>query len=123
MIWGELEGRAISLILDTGASRTIIGKHLTTNFPTITDDTQDFFAAGINAEKMEVVQVVIPEILLGNFTLKNLTVFSSDLDEISELYRQMAGQPIDGLLGSDFLVKYQATINFKTRKLILPGIE
>lgn len=123
MIMGELEGRAISLILDTGASRTILGSHLTANFPTVTDDSEEVFAAGINAEKMAVAQVVIPEISLGDCTFKELTVFSSDLNEISDLYRQMTGQPMDGLLGCDFFLKYQATINFKTKKLILPGIE
>lgn len=119
ILTGRLDGDNINLILDTGASRTVLGKHITQGFPTIECETEEAFAAGINAQTMDVEQVEIPEITIGESTFKNLLVFSADLNGISEIYQKMAGQKIDGLIGCDFLVKYKATINFKMRKIVL----
>lgn len=116
---GRLDGNNINLILDTGASRTVLGKHLTQQYPTIECEAEEAFAAGINAQTMEVELVEIPEITIGESTFKNLLVFSAELDGISEIYQKMVGQKIDGLIGCDFLVKYKATINFKMRKIVL----
>ncbi len=116
---GRLGDQPINLILDTGASRTIIGDHLTQDLPPLESDLEETFAAGINAQKMEVKQVILPELILGDCIFRDFQVFSTDLNEISNLYRQMVGQPIDGLVGSDFLVKYKASINFRMRKIIL----
>lgn len=119
ILTGRLDGNNINLILDTGASRTVLGKHITQGFLTIECETEEAFAAGINAQTMDVEQVEIPEITIGESTFKNLLVFSADLDGISEIYQKMAGQKIDGLIGCDFLVKFKATINFKMRKIVL----
>ncbi|HCY01049.1 MAG TPA: hypothetical protein DG754_12990 [Bacteroidales bacterium] len=119
ILTGRLGDDDINLILDTGASRTVLGKHITKEFPTIECEAEEAFAAGINAQTMEVEQLEIPEITIGESTFENLLVFSTNLDGISEIYQKMAGLKIDGLIGCDFLVKYKATINFKMRKIVL----
>jgi hypothetical protein len=116
---GKLGDSIINLILDTGASRTVLSKHITQGLPVIECEAEEAFAAGVNAQTMEVEQVGIPEITIGGSTFKNLLVFSANLDGISEIYHKMAGQKIDGLIGCDFLVKHKATINFKMRKIVL----
>jgi predicted aspartyl protease len=115
LITAEIEGRSISLILDTGASRTVIDSSLTEHFSVIENQNQETFAAGINAQKMQVEQVKIPTIKIGNIEFSNLLAFSTDLSPVSALYEQMVGLKIEGLLGCDFLEKHKAIIDFEKR--------
>jgi predicted aspartyl protease len=119
IVSGSINGTAISLILDTGASRTVIDSALTNRFPTIENQNQETFAAGINAQKMEVRHVEIPSITFGKIEFTNLTVFSTDLSAISDLYERMAGMKIHGLIGCDFLEQHKANIDFEKRVIKL----
>lgn len=119
IIRGKIADIPINLILDTGASRTVLGKHIAHEFPTIDIGTEEIIAAGVNAQTIEVEYVTVPEIILGEQFFHNMQVFSADLKGISEMYENVAGFQIDGLIGCDFLNNHNATINFKQRKVIL----
>jgi predicted aspartyl protease len=119
IISGSINGTTISLILDTGASRTVIDSALTTDLPAVENHNQETFAAGINAQKMEVRHVEIPSITFGKIKFSNLNAFSTDLSAISNLYEQMAGMKIHGLIGCDFLEQHKATIDFGKRVIKL----
>ena len=119
LVTGFIGDNQVNLILDTGASRTVLSSHLTESFGKVECHNEEAFAAGINAQRMEVEQVVLPSIVLGDKEFTDMTVFSTDLQAVSSLYEQMAGIKIDGLLGSDFLVAYDAMINFQTCEIIL----
>jgi len=119
ILTGRIGNKDITLILDTGASRTVLGKHITQGYPIAQHNADEAFAAGVNAQTMEVEPIEIPEITIGDSIFKNMLVFSTNLDGISELYMKMASIEIDGLIGCDFMVKHKATINFKMRKIVL----
>jgi hypothetical protein len=123
LVTGEIDGKIISLILDTGASRTVIDNSLTIGLSTIENIDQETFAAGINAQKMEVTQVKVPSLKIGNIEFRDLIAFSTDLSAVSNLYEQMAGVKIDGLLGCDFLVKHQAIIDFEKGTIELTNLQ
>jgi len=109
----------INMILDTGASRTVLSNNLVVNFDKTTGDDEEAFAAGINAQRMQVEQVVIPSIRIGDLEFFDMLIFSTDLNAVSSLYEQMAGIRIDGLLGCDFLVKYGGVVDFNTQRMVL----
>jgi predicted aspartyl protease len=119
LIEGEIDGVKLDLILDTGASRTVIEKSIIENQPRANTTQEEVFAAGINAQKMEVEQVEVSTIKLGNLEFENMLVFSTDLSAISTLYEQMAGIKIGGLLGCDFLEKHKAVVDFGSNQIVL----
>ncbi|MFP4556413.1 MAG: retropepsin-like aspartic protease [Bacteroidales bacterium] len=113
IVFGSINGAAMNLIVDTGASRTVIDKSFAKDIEIINNQNEEPFAAGINAEKMEVQQVKIPVLKLGEIRFNEITVFTTDLSAISELYEQMVGLKIGGLIGCDFLKQHNAVVNFK----------
>ena len=61
----------------------------------------------------------IKQFAIGKFTTDiNRAVFIS-LEQINTLYETMIGCKIIGILGSDFLKKYKAVIDFGAGKLTL----
>lgn len=119
IVAATIAGKQINMILDTGASRTVLSSNLVINFDKTAGDGEEAFAAGINAQRMEVEQVVIPSIRIGNLDFFDMLIFSTNLDAVSSLYEQMAGVRIDGLLGCDFLVKYGGVVDFNAQRIVL----
>lgn len=117
LIKGELNGETITLIIDTGASRTVLSNKLTIGLPLISSENEEPFAAGINAERMIVEQVKIENIKIDGIEFKDIVVFSTDLEAISNLYEEMAGIRIDGLVGCDFLIKNKAVLDFQSNSI------
>jgi len=113
IVLGSINGVAMNFIVDTGASRTVIDESFAKDIEIIKSESEEPFAAGINAEKLEVQQVEIPILELGKINFIKMSVFTTDLSGISELYEKMVGLTIGGLLGCDFFKKHQAIVNFK----------
>lgn len=119
LIEGKLNGQTINLIIDTGASRTVLSNKLTVGAQVISNENEEAFAAGINAERMVVKQVKIERIEIDGVEFTEMVVFSTDLDAISNLYEEMAGLTIDGLIGCDFLLQNKAIIDFSSNTISL----
>ncbi len=117
LVEGEVDNKKINLIVDTGASRTVFDKQLLNGYPILKADGVEPIAAGINAETMTVEQVNLPLIKLGDFEFKNMIVFGTDLEGISNLYQKMVGISIDGLLGCDFLEHHKAVLDFSKKRI------
>lgn len=122
IVKAQIEDTIINMILDTGASRTVLNRELLHNLPRINTPQQETFAAGINAQQLEVEQVLVPNIRIGQLEFTDMIVFGTDLQAVSNLYEQMVGMKIDGLLGCDFLEIHKATIDFKKRMIKLKDI-
>ena len=122
IVQAQIENTSINMILDTGASRTVLNMELLLNLPRINPPHEETFAAGINAQRLEVEQVLVPNIRIGQLEFADMLVFGTDLQAVSSLYEQMAGMRIDGLLGCDFLEAHKATIDFKKRVIRLKTI-
>ncbi|HZJ74046.1 MAG TPA: hypothetical protein VFC87_04520, partial [Perlabentimonas sp.] len=87
---------------------------------TITQNShQEAFAAGINAQKLEVEQAVIPNLKIGSIVFSSLRVFSTDLKPVSALFEEITKTTIDGLLGCDFFYANNATLNFNKKVITL----
>lgn len=117
LITGELNKKNITLIIDTGASRTVLSNKLTDGFQVISSENEEAFAAGINAERFLVEQVKVDLITIGGTEFRDLVVFSTNLDAISSLYEEMVGHTIDGLIGCDFLLQNKAIIDFSNNTI------
>jgi hypothetical protein len=50
------------------------------------------------------------------------TVVLIDLSHVNDLYRKFTDKRVAGLIGSDFLLKHKAIIDYKRRELVLRNI-
>ncbi|HOP04016.1 MAG TPA: retropepsin-like aspartic protease [Tenuifilaceae bacterium] len=119
IVRGYINGFQVNLILDTGASRTVIDNTLAENLPKVEVESAEPYAAGINAQRLMVEQVKLPSLILGAIDFGSMNVFKTDLSPISELYSNYVSFSIHGLLGCDFLVRYSALVNFHENCLVL----
>jgi hypothetical protein len=110
----KVNGKSIMLVIDTGASRTVIDNMCLEGLTPIINEHQEPFAAGVNATQFAVQPFLIPLLKMGEVKLKNVMIFGTDLSQLSELYQKMTGIKIAGLLGCDLLKKYSVKLNFKT---------
>jgi hypothetical protein len=115
-----IAGKKHFMLIDTGCSNTVFDSSAEIfsgiRLHEIKDNGKNF---SLNAAIDDVKVGKIKDFAIGKFTV-NITrgVFIS-LDQINSLYESMLGQRIIGILGSDFLKKYKAVIDFGTGNLTL----
>lgn len=116
----SLSGQKHYMLIDTGSSNTVF------------DDSAELFAGirlreikdngknfSLNANISNVKVGKIENFAIGRLKVNiNRGVFIS-LEYINTLYEAMIGRKIIGILGSDFLKKYKAVIDFGESKMTL----
>ena len=106
-------------VIDTGASKTVFDKNLTKHIQQVEEETEDLHSASVGAEPLETSLALLKSFSLGKLKVENLKVALLDMNHINELYSKSANFRICGLLGSDFLMKFNSIINYKNRRLEL----
>ena len=107
-------------VIDTGASKTVFDKSLSGYFNVIdSENNGDMQSAGLGEETIATEVGEIAAVSMEGFFVENLRVALIDLTHINNLYEKYTDIKIYGLIGSDFLYKYNAVINYKTKELIL----
>jgi hypothetical protein len=104
-------------VIDTGASKTVFDINLRDYYKEVDTPLTEIESMGIGDIRIETKSGIINEMKLGEVTLHDLYVALIDLSQINVLYHQYTNEKISGLIGSDFLYRYNATIDFK--KLII----
>lgn len=107
------------LIIDTGASKTVFDRRFISPFAKEVEDIEDNHSSGINAMITEAKTGKLPSLEFGELIIKDYQCLMLDLSHINELYKKYADKFIAGLLGSDFLLKYNAVIDYKKATLTL----
>ena len=120
LVEASLNNFPVNLVIDTGASRTVFdNKALGNGLDNLNIEMQEMKSAGIMADHIESKMALAEVFSIGNLKFKQFPVILIDLDAINKLYLNVTGQVIHGLLGSDFLVKMKAIIDYKKLVLIL----
>jgi len=55
----------------------------------------------------------------GKFSLKKIDVAVLPIGHVNQTYKQINLPPIDGVLGSDFLMKFKAVINYRKAEIVI----
>ncbi len=118
------DGSVHTWIIDTGASKTVFDVTLTTcysNLDTPPDETIQ--SAGIGADRLNATLGKLQPFGLGSLWVDSMPVALIDLTHINALYWEVAEKQICGLIGSDFLLKYGAMIDYRKMEMVLeiPG--
>jgi predicted aspartyl protease len=116
----KINGHNAHLLVDTGASKTVFDSNRIVNF---SDENKlvelDKLSTGLGTDSMRGHLIDIDEIKLGTIKVKNYRGLALDLSHVNASYSKMGLQPIDGVLGSDILHKYNAIIDYKNQELTL----
>ncbi|QIA06889.1 aspartyl protease family protein [Draconibacterium halophilum] len=106
-------------VVDTGASKSVFDKNLTDFILSENGETEDLHAANMSEEPLKTSSGILKPLLFGKLKVDNMKVALMDMNHINELYQKVTDYKICGLLGSDFLVKYNAVIDYKRKRLLL----
>lgn len=116
----KVAGKAVNLLIDTGASRTVFDKNRFTQF--VPEDKYELnhkLSTGLGTSTMESHKVLIEKFVLGTLEIKNYEAVLLDMTHVNESYDSLDISPIDGVLGGDLLVRFNGIINYPQRSLSL----
>lgn len=120
MIKIKINNKVSNLIIDTGASKTVFDKHRIKNFVSEKKfDTHDKLSSGLGTNSMQSQLVTLKKIKIGEVEILNYHTILLDLSHVNKSYEQIGLKPVDGVLGSDVLLKYNAVIDYEKKILKL----
>jgi predicted aspartyl protease len=116
----KINNRVARLIVDTGASRTVLDKNRIHRFVKENNfEKHHAVSTGLGTNDMESHLVEIKKLGIGNWKLNNLILVLLDLSHVNISYAQIGMKEIDGVLGGDILMKYDAVIDYGKKQMIL----
>lgn len=113
------DGEIGNWIVDTGASKTVFDKALVEYYSILADESDEIHTAGIGVKPLETSIALLKLVQFGKLKIEDIKVALLDLSHINELYSKASNLKICGLIGGDFLMKYNAVIDYKKQKLFL----
>jgi hypothetical protein len=120
---GAINGRKYDLLIDTGASHTVFDATLIPEAPAgETAAGHEIQSAGIQAGELKSSIGHIQKFKLGDLKRNKWTVVLIDLTHVNNLYQKFSDKRVAGLIGSDFLLRHKAIIDYKKRELVLRNI-
>lgn len=120
MVRGMIHGKEASLLIDTGASRSVFDpKTITTFIEDIQFEKKEGMSAGVGSSDLESATFVIDRLGIGALEITDYEAVALDLENIHEMYGKLGLPHIDGIIGGDLLKRYKAVINYRSKKLRL----
>ncbi len=121
IIEGKINKNKSSLIIDTGASKSVFNRKIS---GTAKDGTRnpckdDLHTATLFSDDIPSECGIINELQLGTLHNYNYEVTFMDIEYINKLYQDTVGKKIDGLIGNDLLIAHQAIIDYANKTLTL----
>lgn len=116
----RINGKPCVLLVDTGASRTVFDQErIRLYIGSQKTDKHEKVSSGLGTNSMLTETTVLNKFKLGTLLLEKYSAVILDLSHVNMTYREMGLPPIDGVLGSDVLFRYKATLDYKKKELIL----
>lgn len=104
------------MLIDTGASKTVFDIERVLQFITHEQITlREAQSVGLSNMKIDTKLVILNKWAIGKLYIAKHEVALLPLAHINEMYRQIDIPEIDGVLGSDFLMKFNAIIHYKKK--------
>ncbi|HLC83538.1 MAG TPA: hypothetical protein VJI69_06890, partial [Bacteroidia bacterium] len=74
-------------------------------------------SSGLGTNTMQSEQVTVKKIKIGELEIENYKTILLDLSHVNQSYEQIGLKPVDGVLGSDILLKFNAVIDYEKKIL------
>ncbi|MEP7169675.1 MAG: retropepsin-like aspartic protease [Bacteroidota bacterium] len=116
----KINNKIARLIVDTGASKTVLDKNRINRFVKENNfEKHQALSTGLGTSSMESHIVEIRKLETGNWKLENITLVLLDMSHVNFSYSQIGMKEIDGVLGGDILIQYDAVIDYEKKQMIL----
>ena len=113
-------GQSFNVVLDTGASKTVLDKATVENHIAAGDLLfSDKLSTGLGTNSMESFILNLPDLHIGRLKLKDFEAAVLDLSSISLAYENLQLPAVIGVLGGDILQQYNAVIDYGKLQLTL----
>ena len=124
LVKARIQKKNIWLVLDTGASQTILDFNIANVF---SDEKPHHVKAavstGVGGETLKTHFLEVEEFAVGEAVWRNRIFILLELHHINNSYQKIGKQNIQGILGGDFLNRFKAIIDYKNKvmQLTLPA--
>jgi len=107
-------------LIDTGASHSVIDKaYFEKHFDKKSLKTVKQSTTGLHSSTTESHFGKIRELKIGGVIIKSYTVAAIDLSHVNKTYMQLKKSSIQGILGSDLMLKYKMKLDYGALRLEL----
>ncbi len=120
LIKARINRKPATLLIDTGASKTVFDKNRIGQFVNEKNfRSMDKLSSGLGTNSMKTHAATLKQFKLGTFTITDFEAILLDLAHVNSSYEMLKFPAIDGVLGSDVMLKCKAVIDYKSKKLVL----
>lgn len=119
VIVAKMNGKKAKLLIDTGASRSVFDLNRINRFSEGELTTTEALSTGLGTNTMQSHTITLESLELGDLRLVDFEAVLLDLSHVNGSYLSMKLSAIDGVLGSDVLMKHKAVIDYKKKMLKL----
>jgi hypothetical protein len=117
----KINGLKCRFLIDTGASKSVLDKRYFEEkigkkyIKAVKQET-----TGLHSSTSESYYGNIKMIELGHHVIKNYSVAAIDLTHVNQVYRNAKKPKINGILGSDLMLRYKMIVDYGELKIYLP---
>ena len=116
----HINRKVANVIIDTGASKTVFDAKRIEKFVKERNfDVHEKMSSGLGTNTMQSQIAFLKKIKVGEIEIENYKAVLLDLSHVNQSYEQINLPAIDGVLGSDILLKYKAVIDYEKKMLKL----
>ena len=120
IIKAKINGKSARLIVDTGASHTMFDKSRFERFVSETNfEKTGQSSTGVGSNSMETHFTNIKKFTLGTIKFIDWEVVVIDISHVNQALLGAGLRPVDGVIGGDFLKKFNALIDYQNKELSL----
>lgn len=112
-IAGTASDLSLDLIVDTGASHTVLDVERAARFDLTTED-RGSRASGVGLSSQSVQSGRLADVAIGPVRFETLPVSVLDLSEVNRILERLGNAPVDGIIGADVLMARSAVIDYGT---------
>jgi len=117
----KVNGLKCRFLIDTGASKSVLDKKYFEDkigkkfLKTVKQET-----TGLHSSVSESYFGVVKEVEIGHHLIKKYNIAVIDLAHVNMVYKQAGKPKINGILGSDLMLKYKMIVDYGELKIYLP---
>ena len=115
---GSLNGRPISVLVDTGAGNTVFSLEIAREM-SLPLTRLSVFGGGAGSAKLDVYQIQEARFAIGDVSPKISALLAMDLTHVNQATALRGSGPIDAVLGADVLEAHSAVIDYGSSSLYL----